>query len=299
MIDVVNKTCLHEACNKQPAYNFHGETTGLYCVEHKLENMINVVSKTCAYEGCTIRPSHGYPGNKSTHCASHKLEGHILKPNAKCIIDNCKGQALYSNIGKSPLRCECHKIDKDINVVEKQCIECKFVNIVNPEGYCNTCRPGVFESFRLAKQTLVYNTLKVHNYYPFAYDKPILKADCGYDERPDLAFISKNGEYYVILEVDEHKHRGRPEVCECTRMVNITEGLMKPVLFIRYNPDEYKVGNTKKNPTHNQRMKVLIEHLKFALEYNIEYVNKLGCVVMKQMYYDYFSIDNCQWFTIK
>ena len=35
----MHKRCLEENCNKQPAFNLAGEKLGIYCSEHKKENI--------------------------------------------------------------------------------------------------------------------------------------------------------------------------------------------------------------------------------------------------------------------
>ena len=47
MVDVKNKKCLEPDCDIRPLYNYNNETKGLYCNEHKLDDMINVKSKRC------------------------------------------------------------------------------------------------------------------------------------------------------------------------------------------------------------------------------------------------------------
>jgi ATP-dependent Lon protease len=48
--------CIHENCVKIANYNLENEKKGLYCGEHKKENMIDVKSKKCLFEGCNIHP---------------------------------------------------------------------------------------------------------------------------------------------------------------------------------------------------------------------------------------------------
>jgi hypothetical protein len=43
MIDIKNKRCIYENCNKIPIFNYEGEIKALYCNEHKLENMIDIL----------------------------------------------------------------------------------------------------------------------------------------------------------------------------------------------------------------------------------------------------------------
>ena len=47
----------------------------------------------------------------------------------------------------------------------------------------------------------------------------------------------------LLLEVDEHQHRGRACECEQTRMVNLGQMFGgTPVYFVRWNPDAYRPG---------------------------------------------------------
>ena len=57
-------------------------------------------------------------------------------------------------------------------------------------------------------------------------------------ERPDFVWDCKT--HYVILEVDEFQHNDRPCECEQTCMVNVTQSLGRPCLWVRYNPDDFK-----------------------------------------------------------
>lgn len=52
---------------------------------------------------------------------------------------------------------------------------------------------------------------------------PDIRFDCGY--------------YHLIVEVDEHKHRGSNYECDEQRMRDIIAKLGQPCIFIRYNPD--------------------------------------------------------------
>ena len=52
---------------------------------------------------------------------------------------------------------------------------------------------------------------------------------------PDIRFDC--GHYHLIVEVDEHKHRGADYKCDERRMLDIIAKLGLPCVFIRYNPD--------------------------------------------------------------
>lgn len=51
--------------------------------------------------------------------------------------------------------------------------------------------------------------------------------------------------FQLIIEVDEHKHRGTDYKCDEKRMYDITAKLGQPCIFIRYNPDSKKSNKEK------------------------------------------------------
>ena len=68
------KFCKHNECNKQPFYNLPIETKGLFCSEHKKENMIDIINKRCIKGECKKRPNFNLPTEtKGLYCFTHKL----------------------------------------------------------------------------------------------------------------------------------------------------------------------------------------------------------------------------------
>jgi hypothetical protein len=57
MIDVKNKKCQENDCEKSPIYNFKGEKKVIYCVLHKKEGMININNKKCQEKECEKQPN--------------------------------------------------------------------------------------------------------------------------------------------------------------------------------------------------------------------------------------------------
>ena len=46
MVDVMNKRrCVEENCLRQPIFNFDSDNKGIYCTQHKKQNMVNVMNK--------------------------------------------------------------------------------------------------------------------------------------------------------------------------------------------------------------------------------------------------------------
>ena len=118
---------------------------------------------------------------------------------------------------------------------------------------------------------------------------------CG-NERPDFLFESPLKTHFVILEIDEDQHYGRPEECECTRMVNISQSLGLPTLFLRYNPDSYKTDKTKYDPAFSTRMK----KLKFVLDkmINLNIKNITGFVMLRKLYFNGYKDSDVNYYNV-
>lgn len=294
MVDVKNKKCLFKDCNKQSCFNYSGETKGIFCFEHKKDNMVDVKNKKCLT--CACCASYGIPGNTPTVCAQHKEDGMISHPKTKCKTANCKEIAIYALTSKKAIHCEMHKEHGEINIIERICTGCGYPNILNENNECTCCDPKHFNQFRLGKQLQVKKWLDINEFKYESYDRAVNYVECGDKERPDFVFEAHNGSCKIILEVDEHRHRGRQEQCECARMVTVSQANGIPTLFIRYNPDEFKVNKRKKNPDHNARMKILRLVLDTAL--NIDPEDIIGYCCIKWLYFDDFDESAIFWHII-
>ena len=131
-------TCLHSGCEKQAIFNIEGEKNGLYCADHKTEEMIDVKNKTCDIIGCKKRPTFNIEGEIKAHfCAKHKKEGMIDVIHKKCDIIGCKKRPYFNIEGeKNGLFCADHKTEEMIDVKNKTCdiIGCKKRPTFNIEG---------------------------------------------------------------------------------------------------------------------------------------------------------------------
>ena len=73
MIDIKNKRCIQEKCNLEANFNIQNQKNGLYCNEHKKDNMINVRCKKCKDENCNKQPNFNYINEKvGIYCSKHK-----------------------------------------------------------------------------------------------------------------------------------------------------------------------------------------------------------------------------------
>jgi predicted ester cyclase len=123
MIDIKNKRCIFDNCNKGPVFNLPTETKALYCSEHKLPNMIDIKSKRCIFDNCNTRPVFNLPTEtKALYCSEHKLPNMIDIKNKRCIFDNCnKGPTFNLPTETKALYCSEHKLPNMIDIKSKNC----------------------------------------------------------------------------------------------------------------------------------------------------------------------------------
>ena len=113
--------CVYIDCNIRCNFNFHG-LHAMYCASHKLETMINVNDKTCLFENCEKQPNYNYEGNKKgIYCLSHKEIDMVNVVSKICIIENCEILSSFNYEGnKIPIYCACHKLEGMINIKSKR-----------------------------------------------------------------------------------------------------------------------------------------------------------------------------------
>jgi len=116
------------------------------------------------------------------------------------------------------------------------------------DGYCLFCYINLFPDKPVTRnyKTKEYSVVEfVKNKYP-AYnwiaDKKI--SDGCSKRRPDL--LLDLGYQVVIVEVDENQHIDYDCSCENKRIMELSQDVgHRPIVFIRFNPDEYIVDSKK------------------------------------------------------
>ncbi len=286
MVDVKNKKCNHKDCKIRPTYNIEGETRGLYCSEHKAEGMIDVISKKCNHKGCKKRPIYNVEGETNgVYCCEHKAEGMIDVISKTCL--ECKKQPTYNVEGKTnALYCVIHKKEGMIDVKNKTCKSewCSTQVQKKYDGYCLFCYMNLFPDKPVSRnyKTKEYAVVEyVRTKFPnmnWIADK-IVSGGCS-KRRPDL--LLDMGYQIIIVEVDENQHTVYDCSCENKRIMELSQDLgHRPIIFIRFNPDDYEkngrnitscwgqdkkgicVIKKSKNVEWNQRLTVLEEHINY------------------------------------
>ena len=204
--------CIHEGCRKYPAFNKEGETKGLYCGTHRKEGMVDVKHDRCIHEGCRKHPAFNKEGEtKGLYCGTHRKEGMIDVKHDRCKTHLCltRPQTKY-------------------------------------DGYCLRCfmhlfpdKP-VYRNYK-TKEYSVVEYVKAKHPHPWITDKIV--GGCS-KRRPDL--LLDLIDQVIIVEVDENQHIEYDCSCENKRMMELSQDLAhRPIVFIRFNPDEYQKGDTK------------------------------------------------------
>jgi hypothetical protein len=280
--------CKENGCKKQPTFNKEGETRALYCSAHKTEGMVDVKHDTCLTEGCKIRPNYNNPGETTgLYCSTHKEEGMVNVVSKTCLTEGCKKHPVFNNEGETTgLYCSAHKEEGMVNVVSKTCKSewCSTLVQEKYDGYCLFCYMNLFpdkpvsRNYKTKEYAVVeYVKTKFPNHSWIA-DK-IVNGGCS-KRRPDLLLDLLY--QIVIVEVDENQHTEYDCSCQNKRIMELSQDLgHRPIVFIRFNPDDYEKEGTnitscwgqdkkgicviKKSKKYEwtQRLNVLEEHINY------------------------------------
>lgn len=299
MINVKKTTCLE--CDKQPNYGYQKDNQKLYCCTHKKDGMIDLKNKMCHHSSCKKRalynfpdlppkfcsihkeigminrqdamcylcPKHnpryalyGFPGNKPTVCSSHLEENMVIFPNTICLSKNCDNIAIFGISSSRGKYCEEHSPQDYLCIINRKCLGCNMLEILNNDGYCSYCDPTNFTKNRLARQKMVIAHLNQVGLDDWVTTDtvPAEIRECReggkFSYRPDILYDL--GTHYLIVEVDENQHTSdNYKSCDLPRMINIQQSLALPTIFIRFNPDKYRVNDKIIEKSDSDKLKLL------------------------------------------
>lgn len=179
---------------------------------------------------------------------------------SRCI--NCQGNELCKHNKRKSICKDCNGGSICIHNKQKtRCKECGGsalcksswceTRVTNKyEGYCLNCfiylfpdKPTVLNYKTKEKATTDY----ILDYfskdkYTWIIDKKI-QDGCS-RKRPDL-FLDL-GYQVIIIEIDENQHRDYDSSCENKRLMELSQDIgHRPLIFIRFNPDEYNTKDGK------------------------------------------------------
>jgi hypothetical protein len=235
--------CKENGCKIIPSFNKEGETKALYCSAHKKEGMVNVKNKTCLE--CKKIPAFNKEGEtKALYCSEHKKDGMVDVVHKTCL--ECNVRPTFNKEGETKaLYCSEHKKEGMVNVVNKTCKSdwCKTIVKGKYDGYCLFCYINLFPDKPVSRnyKTKEYAVVEyVKTQFPslnWIADK-IVSGGCS-KRRPDLLLDLLY--QIVIIEIDENQHTDYDCSCQNKRIMELSQDLgHRPIVFIRFNPDDYE-----------------------------------------------------------
>lgn len=210
----LNKLPMCKKCGeKQATYGFKGKSR-THCGCCKQPNMI-LIGRMCKKCG-KKQANYGFKGKSKTHCASCR-EPEMIYIGGMCKTPHCETRASSKYDGYC-FRCYCyHNPDAEI-----------------PRRY-------------LTKEIYLYKCLKQFftTYLPdlkLIHNKYIQGGQ--FRRRPD--FLLDCTTHNIVIELDENQHNTKDYQCETKRQMQIFQDLGNlPLIMIRFNPDQYKIGKKK------------------------------------------------------
>ncbi len=171
----------------------------------------------CRQCGGTSFCEHGKRKERCRQCGGSSFCEHG-KQRATC--RQCGGSQLCKHDW-----CETRRNDK----YEGYCLPC-FVN--NPD---NSDKP-VIRNYKTKERAVVENIREIFPNITWINDKRVIDG-CS-QKRPDL--LCDIGSHVVNIEIDENNHSSYNCTCENKRLMQISQDLHhRPLVFIRFNPDDY------------------------------------------------------------
>jgi hypothetical protein len=203
------KRCYIDECQKYGYFGYSNSKV-TYCLQHKKDDMKDLVNKKC--EKCSKFPNFNFEGQPPKYCVEHKEELMVDVTHKKCLTHLCDTRAR----------------DK----FDGYCFRCYIYTFPNSE---------ITRNYKTKENKVVDFIQETFPKYEWIFDKRI---DGGIStKRPDI--LLKRKKQTIIIEIDENQHKYYN--CENKRLMEISQDLnFQPLVFIRFNPDEYYDDNQSK-----------------------------------------------------
>jgi hypothetical protein len=169
----------------------------------------------------------------------------------------------YKNM-KNPLKNKIINTPDKLNckhdILKKTCKECNSKDMCKSkwcyssrnskyEGYCKYCHVNLFpeknisKNYKSKEKDVGDRIIKKFSDLTWVCDKKI-EFGCSL-RRPDL--FCDYGSHIIIIEIDENAHSSYDCSCDNKRLMQLSEDVKhKPIVFIRFNPDDYVNKNGEK-----------------------------------------------------
>lgn len=159
----------------------------------------------------------------------------VRDPRRRCCQGRCQELGIAEFNGAR--FCGAHAPARATSLRTTPCSVCGLVDFLTA-GKCAACDPTSVTRIRHAKEERVAQALTDAGIAVVARDMALEGSECVM-ARPDFQVLGEGGAWWVYVECDEHQHDHIPRECEVARMRNLAEVRGQPVVFVRFNPDEY------------------------------------------------------------
>ena len=119
---------------------------------------------------------------------------------------------------------------------------CETTGSKKYQGYCLVCFVNLFpdepntRNYKTKEKDVVDRITQSFPHLTWVADKKV-QDGCSL-RRPDL--LLDLGSHIIIVEIDENKHTNYDCSCENKRLMELSQDLQhRPIVFIRFNPDDY------------------------------------------------------------
>lgn len=247
MINVKDNKCIEQGCEIRANYNIEGNKNPIYCNRHKKDGMVDICNRRCKFMGCKTRPTFNNINEKTPiYCQTHKLDNMINVVDNKCENIGCIITASYNyDHTMKPIYCSRHKLDNMIDIRSRVCLTplCNIrVHYDKYNGYCMRCfvylfpDKSVVKNYKTKERATVEYIKQEFQDITIILDKHISNG-CS-KRKPDL--LIDLGYQVIICEVDENQHISYDCSCENKRIMELSQDVShRPIVFIRFNPDQY------------------------------------------------------------
>jgi hypothetical protein len=217
-----SQLCIHQLCKSECR-----ECLGNSICLHK-----KIKSKCVDCRGSSICEHNKY----KRECKDCKGSGICQHNKNKNICVDCKGSKICVH-GLRKYRCY-------ICDGRELCKFCKNVNVNTKkyDGFCIRCFIHIFpdkpisKNYKTKEKTVIDYIINEYPNLSWLNDKKIIDG-CS-KRRPDL--LLDLGYQIIIVEVDENQHEKYDCSCENKRIMELSNDVgNKPIVFIRFNPDNY------------------------------------------------------------
>jgi hypothetical protein len=280
-----------------PSFNEPGESTALCCASCKTDTMVNVKAKYCKC-GKSL-PSFNEPGEKTPICCASCKSNTMV--DVKSRVCHCgKSRPYYNEPGEStPICCVSCKSATMVNVVSAMCPgmsdhQCPYNHFGNRKykNYCTECfrrqfplDPLTFQIHCKTKEIAVRDFIN-SVFQGFQHDRPLETSHCECNVRRRIDHRKIINNTLLAIETDENQHKSYNKMDEETRYDDLYMAYSGKWIYIRFNPDKYKLKNGKfTNPSISKRL----EQLQLEIEKQIKRIENEENTDLVERVYMYYN----------